>query len=1273
MKKILILTLSLLTINLVSKAQVEIVSGGSSAAYTVAVPGAFQLTNGLQVTFKAHTANSASATLNVSGTGAKSITKVGGSTVLSGSDILTNQIVTVAYDGTNWQMISAIGSTPSASNDWTTTGNSGTNSGVNYIGTSDAADLSFRTNGVIKARLTQKGQLEILNTGASIFIGESAGVNDDLNNRQNTFVGNYTGTATTTGNWNTALGYGALDDNITGTSNTAIGRVALGYSTGSNNTAIGTYSLFWGTTGSNNTAIGTYTGQTIKTGSNNTFLGYFADASDSNLTNATAIGSNAIVSTSNSLVLGNSANVGIGTSSPSSKLDVSSTSYSLLQLSTTGANSNVNIDINTTGAGTAQFSQYGGTGGFTFATQGTLPTPAMSIIDNGNVGIGTTAPAQKLEIQDGHILLSNTGTQSELRFKEASANGGNIISFKAPASLAGNVNYTLPIDVGAANDVLSSDGAGTLSWTTPAALVNIYNSNGSLTGARTVTQGANTLAFTASAVNAFSVDGTTFSIDASNNFVGIGTSSPGAKLDVEGGQIYSNWANPNSIPNVMIRNWNSGTGPGYLTGTLGQVTIVTSDAAEGKYAIQGQAGGDGGNKYGVYGNAMGLGTNYGGSFSANGGANNYSLYSVASVAGTSNGIGTYSTVSGNGTGTTYAVYGQNSSSVTGATYAGYFENFNSTGSVIYGVRSSLTGNSGAGGTKYGVRSEVTGTAPYNIAGYFSASGGTNNKALQLVDGSQANNRVLTSDAAGMATWTDLSTLTSGGATAWTRATPNIYPTTLTDNVGIGLVGPSEKLEVTGNIEITSSTNEYMINNARALNTSGTENVFVGNNAAAGSYNTIIGYQAGNVNTGISNTFVGRQAGLVNTGGQNSFFGILAGSGNTSGQYNTFIGRSAGDANTTGGNNTILGASADVGSGILTNATAIGYGAIVSQSNSLVLGNNVSVGIGTSTPSTNLDIVTTNTGGTGMQVSNTSAGGRQWRVVSTGSTSVGGAGKFQIYDNTGGTDMLTIDAVNGGEIGIGLNSTMSGRLHVLNSTATWSTYNNAVYGEVTGSTTSSRGIMGISWATGTYGIGAYGSAQGAAANNYGVYGIASGGGTNYAGYFAGNVYVQNTLILPSGAGADKVLTSDASGNASWQNSSKNTGFLAYCTAGQSLNMSTWTQVTFGAEEYDHGADFATNAYTVPTAGVYHFDANVSWTNFISAGGFYFTSIYVNGVAVKHHMEPSSTNYASNDISATLNLAAGDIVTIWIQHSGTGGVNTTYTSSNLYTWFSGYRVY
>ena len=60
---------------------------------------------------------------------------------------------------------------------------------------------------------------------------------------------------------------------------------------------------------------------------------------------------------------------------------------------------------------------------------------------------------------------------------------------------------------------------------------NIYNSDGTLTASRTVTQNNNSLRFTG---GDFSVDGSTFNVDDSENAVGIGTSTPDASavLDV---------------------------------------------------------------------------------------------------------------------------------------------------------------------------------------------------------------------------------------------------------------------------------------------------------------------------------------------------------------------------------------------------------------------------------------------------------------------------------------------------------------------------------------------------------------------------------------------------------------------------------------------------------------------------------------------------------------------------------------------------------------------
>jgi hypothetical protein len=100
------------------------------------------------------------------------------------------------------------------------------------------------------------------------------------------------------------------------------------------------------------------------------------------------------------------------------------------------------------------------------------------------------------------------------------------------------------------------------------------------------------------------------------------------------------------------------------------------------------------------------------------------------------------------------------------------------------------------------------------------------------------------------------------------------------------------------------------------------------------------------------------------GGDNAFFGTSAGFSNTAGSRNAFFGRGAGASNTTENNNTFIGAAANGAAGI-TNATAIGYHASVTQSNSLVLGSvngangataGTNVGIGTTTPAGSLHVV-----------------------------------------------------------------------------------------------------------------------------------------------------------------------------------------------------------------------------------------------------------------------------------------------------------------------------
>lgn len=63
---------------------------------------------------------------------------------------------------------------------------------------------------------------------------------------------------------------------------------------------------------------------------------------------------------------------------------------------------------------------------------------------------------------------------------------------------------------------------------------NIYTTDGSLSGNRIIAQEGSQLQFRANVVDAFSVDGSTFSADTENSRVGLGTNAPTAALDITG-------------------------------------------------------------------------------------------------------------------------------------------------------------------------------------------------------------------------------------------------------------------------------------------------------------------------------------------------------------------------------------------------------------------------------------------------------------------------------------------------------------------------------------------------------------------------------------------------------------------------------------------------------------------------------------------------------------------------------------------------------------------
>lgn len=182
----------------------------------------------------------------------------------------------------------------------------------------------------------------------------------------------------------------------------------------------------------------------------------------------------------------------------------------------------------------------------------------------------------------------------------------------------------------------------------------------------------------------------------------------------------------------------------------------------------------------------------------------------------------------------------------------------------------------------------------------------------------------------------------------------------------------------GQQNTTGTSNNYFGNSAGLSNVSGANNCFFGNGSGqnnTASNNSFFGHVSGSSNTtGNFNAFFGLSSGLVNTTGnnnaffgansgkandigfENAFFGFQSGVLNTNGVFNSFFGSRAGNSNTTGQSNTFIGFNANCSIGNLVNATAIGADALVSASNSIVLGDGANVGIGASAPLDKLHVV-----------------------------------------------------------------------------------------------------------------------------------------------------------------------------------------------------------------------------------------------------------------------------------------------------------------------------
>ena len=987
-----------------------------------------------------------------------------------------------------------------AANAWNLTGNTGTVDGTNFIGTTDNVALNFRINNTKAGRIDSTnnevafGYNALLSntSGAQITAIGTNALKQHTTGTENTAVGyntlanvttTYGNTAigsralsSVTTNGNSAVGYGALELNSVGSNNTAMGMFSLRESTSGSNAAFGYYSLAFNTsggnntamgynvfgsntTGSNNTAVGYNSGATNISGSNNTFIGADADATVGNLINATAIGFNAKVAQNNSLILGNGANVGIGTTTPIEDLSIhGSTPFVWLQDNDNAGNTAVGgfVIRDQAGSGVTSYDYQGaqarliswiaGSNISFLNNTGSGTATRMTISGaNGFVGIGTPAPSAKLDVQNiddnVHAFSSiHTGTNAHAGYFQINNAANNLNAINATTNGAGaaiNASNTYS-GVNAVRDgiYVTATGAG---------------------GAGTVNKAAY-----------FSASG------ASNNYaaifdqgnVGIGTNSPSTTLDVANSTqpTTSRFVNTfTGASNTAVYGWTTGAGTGINYGGSFESTGSPTN-----YGVYGNSYGTGTSNYGVYGTATGTGagTNFAGYFSASGATNNYAI--VVPSTGGNVGIGT--------TAPTAKLHIGGVAGTDGIRFPdGTLQTTAAAGSSGW----NLTGNAGT----------VDGTDFMGTTDNVAINFRVNNQKVGRIESNTwtGGNFVNTffGYLTGNSNTTGSENTASGAYSLYSNTTGNL-------NTASGLY--SLYSNTTG-IENTASGNSSLFSNVAGNNATaiGSYAMYYANNnpIAFTNYNVAVGYEAlrGSVtpasNTGNTNTAIGYQSLMNNTGGSgNTAIGYGTLINNTSSTGNTVLGYGAGSAFINGNNNTFIGYNTGASANGFTNATAIGANAIVSQNNSLILGNNANVGIGTATPTYPLHVVGTTPASNILayfDYSGAATGtiiGAYSSVNSSGTGDAkgitGNAAATGASNNAFGGEFLAQGGGSGFKIGVD------------------------AYANSSGGSGPNYGIRGFANGTTT-------------GQNYGVYGSASNGATNWAGYFAnGNVYVQNNM-------------------------------------------------------------------------------------------------------------------------------------------------------------------